>query len=199
MEYELCFRKCNNELNLIAYNDVDWASSLDDRHCTTGYCFSLTENGLPISLSSSKATVPDGIAAYLLKRCSEVIAPSLTVLLELSLQQGVSPSEWKSANVVPIPKKGDAHEVTKYRPVSLLSQVSKVLERLIIRQVSSFIKDSLYDIQHGFRCNRSYVTQLLNVFYDLRRALDSSNEIDLLYLDFAKVLTPYLTANSCKN
>ena len=118
--------------------------------------------------------------------CSEVIAPSLTVFFELSLQQGVFPSEWKSANVVPIPKKGDAHEVTNYRPVSLLSQVSKVLERLIFRQVSSFIKDSLYDIQHGFRCNRSCVTQLLNVFHDLGRAFDSGNEIDLLYLDFAK-------------
>ncbi|CAB4029272.1 Hypothetical predicted protein, partial [Paramuricea clavata] len=138
------------------------------------------------SLSPSKATGPDGIPAYLLKRCSEVIAPSLTVIFELSLQQGVFPSEWKSANVVPIPKKGDAHEVTNYRPVSLLSQVSKVLERLIFRQVSSFIKDSLYDIQHGFRCNRSCVTQLLNVFHDLGRALDSGNEIDLLYLDFAK-------------
>jgi hypothetical protein len=137
-------------------------------------------------LSPSKATGPDGIPAYLLQRCSEVIAPSLTVLFELSLQQGVFPSEWKSANVVPIPKKGDAHEVTNYRPVSLLSQVSKVLERLIFRQVSSFIKDSLYDIQHGFRCNRSCVTQLLNVFHNLGRALDSDNEIDLLYLDFAK-------------
>ena len=138
------------------------------------------------SLSPSKATGPDGIPAYILKRCSKVIAPSLTVLFELSLQQGVFPSEWKSANVVPIPKKGDAHEVTNYRPVSLLSQVSKVLERLIFRHVSSFIKDSLYDIQHGFRCNRSCVTQLLNVFHDLGRALDSGNEIDLLYLDFAK-------------
>ena len=132
------------------------------------------------SLSPSKATGPDGIPAYLLKRCSEVIVPSLTVLFELSLQQGVFPSEWKSANVVPIPKEGDAHEVTNYRPISLLSQVSKVLERLIFRQVSSFIKDSLYDIQHGFCCNRSCVTQLLNVFHDLGRALDSGNEIDLL-------------------
>jgi hypothetical protein len=108
------------------------------------------------SLSPSKATGPDGVPAYLLKCCSEVIAPCLTVLFELSLQQGVFPSEWKSANVVPIPKKGDAHEVTNYRPVSLFSQVSKVLERMIFRHVSSFIKDYLYDIQHGFRCNSTF-------------------------------------------
>ncbi len=49
IEYELCFRKGNNELNLVAYSDADWASLLDDRHSTTGYCFSLAENGLPIS------------------------------------------------------------------------------------------------------------------------------------------------------
>ncbi|CAB4005270.1 Hypothetical predicted protein [Paramuricea clavata] len=133
-----------------------------------------------------EATPPDGIPAYLLKRSAEVIAPSLTVLFELSLLQGAFPSQWKYVNVVPIPKKGDAHEVTNYRPVSLLSRVSKILERCIFGQVSSFIKDSLYDIQHGFRCNRSCVTQLLNVFHDLGRALDSGNEIDLLYLDFAK-------------
>ena len=137
-------------------------------------------------LSPSKATGPDGIPAYLLKRCSVVIAPSLTALFELSLQQGVFPSEWKAANVVPIPKKGDTHEVTNYRPVSLLSQVSKVLERLIFSQVSSFVENSLYDLQHGFRCKRSCVTQLLSVLHDLGRTLDSGKETDLIYLDFAK-------------
>ncbi|CAB4030388.1 Hypothetical predicted protein [Paramuricea clavata] len=52
------------------------------------------------------------------------------------------------------------------------------------QEVTGFFFHSLYDIQHGFHCNRSCVTQLLNVF--LGRALDSGNEIDLLYLDFPK-------------
>ena len=50
-EYELCYRKCDGELNLLAYSDMHWASSLENRHSTTGYCFSLTENG-PISWKS---------------------------------------------------------------------------------------------------------------------------------------------------
>jgi hypothetical protein len=54
MEHELCFRKCDGELNLIAFTDADWASSLDDRQSTTGYCFSLTENGPPILWKSKK-------------------------------------------------------------------------------------------------------------------------------------------------
>ena len=157
------------------------SNSLDSLNVSESDVQSLLSN-----LSPSKATGPDGIPAYLLKRCSEVIAPSLTALFELSLQQGVFPSEWKAANVMPIPKKGDTHEVTNYRPVSLLSQVSKVLERLIFSQVSSFVENSLYDLQHGFRCKRSCVTQLLSVLHDLGRTLDSGKETDLIYLDFAK-------------
>ena len=53
-EYELCFKKCDGVLSLIAYSDADWASSLDDRHSTTGYCFSLNENGPPIVWKSRK-------------------------------------------------------------------------------------------------------------------------------------------------
>ena len=54
MEYELCFKKCSSELNLIAYSQADWASSLEDRHNTSGYCFSLTKNGALISWKSKK-------------------------------------------------------------------------------------------------------------------------------------------------
>ena len=54
-------------------------------------------------LTSSKSTGPDGIPSFILKKCLAVIAPSLTALFNLSLQQGKVPSEWKISNVVPIP------------------------------------------------------------------------------------------------
>ena len=107
------------------------------------------------NLTPSKATGPDGIPSFILKKCSAVIAPSLAALFNLSLQQGKVPSEWKMENVVPIPKKDNLQVVTNYRPVSLLSIVSKVLEHLIFTHVSNFVKTSLYDLQHGFRPNRS--------------------------------------------
>ena len=56
MDYELCFGKVDGDLTLIAYSDADWASSLDDRHSVSGYCFSLSENGSPISWKSKKRT-----------------------------------------------------------------------------------------------------------------------------------------------
>jgi hypothetical protein len=83
---------------------------------------------LLLNLLTDKATGPDGISARLLKECSNEIAPSLTALFNKSLSLGKVPQEWKKANVVPVPKKGDIHEISNDRPISLLSLVSKLLE-----------------------------------------------------------------------
>jgi len=56
VDYELCYRKCANDRTLIGYSVDDCASSTDDRRSTTGYCFSLTENGL-ISWKSRKQRI----------------------------------------------------------------------------------------------------------------------------------------------
>lgn len=52
--YELCFKKTDEDLHLIAFSDFDWASSVEDRHSTTGYCFSLTILGPVISWKYKK-------------------------------------------------------------------------------------------------------------------------------------------------
>jgi hypothetical protein len=75
------------------------------------------------NLSTDKATGPDEISAQLLKECSNEIAPSMTALFNKSHSLGKVPQEWKEANVVPIPQKGNIHEVTNYRPISLLSHL----------------------------------------------------------------------------
>ena len=141
---------------------------------------------LLLNLLTDKATGPDGISARLLKECSNEIAPSLTALFNKSLSLGKVPQEWKEANVVPVPKKGDIHEISNYRPISLLSLVSKLLEQVVHIHVSEFVQSSLSDLQHGFRRKRSCTTQLLRVFHDVGMALDSGKEADMIYLDFSK-------------
>lgn len=55
IDYELCFKKCNGDLNLVAYSDSDWASSLEDRRSITGYCLSLSNSGPLIAELSTRA------------------------------------------------------------------------------------------------------------------------------------------------
>ena len=108
-------------------------------------------NCLISSLPADKSSGPDGISVRLLKECADEISASLTALFNMSLSQGKVPQEWKEANVVPVFKKGDVHDVSNYRSISLLSIVSKLLERVIHIHVSEFVKPSLSDFQHGLR------------------------------------------------
>jgi len=82
LHFELCFRKCNDGLQLIGFSDADWASSVDDRRSTSGYCFSLTKCGPLISWRSRKQPV------VALSSCeAEYIALSATVQEGLYLVQ----------------------------------------------------------------------------------------------------------------
>ena len=105
------------------------------------------------NLSTDKATGPDEILyiCQIVKIMSNEIAPSMTALFNKSLSLGKVPQEWREANVVPIPKKGNIHEVSNYRPISLLSLVSKFLEQVVNIHVSEFVQSSPNNLQHGFR------------------------------------------------
>ena len=78
-----------------------------------------------------KATGPDEIPAYILKNLADHLAPYLTRLYQLSLDQGNVPDDWKKANIVPVFKKGERHVASNYRPVSLTSIACKLLEHIV--------------------------------------------------------------------
>ena len=94
---------------------------------------------------------------------SEQIAPSLTLLFNKSLEEGVFPDEWKLANIVPVYKKDDRQYVENYRPISLLTIISKVLERCVLVRLRDHLLEILDCTQHGFIPGKSCVTQLVEV------------------------------------
>ncbi|CAB3982691.1 Hypothetical predicted protein [Paramuricea clavata] len=138
------------------------------------------------TLDISKATGPDGIPAKLLKETASVIAPSLCKLFNKSLRTGEMPRDWKLANMVPIYKKNEREHVENYRPISLLSVISKVLERCILNNIKDQLYKSIPACQHGYLTGKSCVTNLLEALDHVGSLLDHGEQIDLVYLDMSK-------------
>ena len=146
----------------------------------------LSEHEVELALKSldiNKATGPDGIPAKLRKETASIIAPSLSKLFNKSLHLGAVPEQWKLANVVPVFKKGDKGKIENYRPISLLSIVSKVLERRVFLNIEHHLWHLTNKFQHGFLQGRSCVTNLLEV---IGKILDNGGQVDTIYLDMAK-------------
>ena len=86
-------------------------------------------------LDANKATGPDDIPVRLLKEMVDVIAPSLCNLFNNSIRLGKFPTDWKTANVCPIYKKDNKQHAENFNPISLLSVVSKVMERCVFNGI----------------------------------------------------------------
>ena len=81
------------------------------------------------ALELHKAPGPDGINSYIIKKSEAVIAPALMKLFNKCLDKGIFPDSLKTASIVPLHKGGAREEPTNYRPISLLPQFSKLLEK----------------------------------------------------------------------
>ena len=114
--------------------------------------------------------------------------PYLARLLEMTINNGTLPGDWRRATVVPVYKGGDRSLVTNYRPVSLTSVVCKQMEHIIasyLRQVWE-INDWLYEGQHGFRPGYSCESQVIAVCQDIADSLDNGDRVDAIVVDFPK-------------
>ncbi len=93
----------------------------------------------------------------LIKSIIEHVVKPFTTICNQSFLTGIFPSNMKTAKVIPIFKNGDRHCFSNYRPISLLSQFSKILEKIFVRRIDNFIDKHklLSDHQLVFRTNRS--------------------------------------------
>lgn len=136
-----------------------------------------------------KQCLSDPLPTRLLKSSVDILAPFLSRLFCWSLEHGVVPSRMKAAHITPILKKADLDPVdTKsYRPISNLSVLSKLLERLVAKQLVTYLRDNglLPDRQSAYRAHHSTETAVLRVLADILLALDSGNLAVLTLLDLS--------------
>lgn len=130
----------------------------------------------------------DNISCVVLKDAYPSLLNILTILINLSLSEGVFPNELKTAKVLPLYKSGDHSLINNYRPVSVLSVFSKIFERIMYKRLISFVNKNnlLYKYQFGFR--KGYGTELALVMMvdKISDALDKGKHVLGLFLDFTK-------------
>ena len=116
----------------------------------------------------------DNITSHMLRLTSDAISSCLASIFNMSIKECIFPDIWKMAIVVPVHKKGDTSDMSNYRPVSLLSLISKVFEKIICRQVNDYLEEHviLSPTQNGF-CRRlsceTALTHLTNLLFSARR------------------------------
>lgn len=137
-------------------------------------------------LDTCKGAGPDGIPPLFLKNTSSSICVPVSIIFNKCIDEGVFPTIWKTANITPIYKDGDKHNVENYRPISLLPALSKVFERLVHNEVYANLQGVLIAEQHGFVMNRSTVTNLLLYTNYLFESMDRGIQVDSVYTDFRK-------------
>ena len=138
------------------------------------------------NLDPNKAPGPDKIHGKVLKSCAKSLAIPLTILFRTSYYTCTIPKDWKSANIVPVFKKGCKNNICNYRPISLTSLVMKVYERVIRSELLPKVIAKIDKRQHGFLPSKSCETQLIPYYDMLAQNLNKGSRTDVIYFDFAK-------------
>ena len=140
------------------------------------------------SISSNKSTGVDGIPIRFLKMCHNTVCTILKHIVNQSLKTRVVPEGWKIACLTPLYKEGDRDQPGNYRPVSILPAASKILEKVVHKQVSEYLEryKVLSEAQFGFRKNHSTATCVINFINDIYINMDEGRLTGVVFLDLKK-------------
>ena len=142
-----------------------------------------------IMKSPSKHCSMDPVPTWLLKNSLDPVLPMITAIFNQSLESGEVPKSMKNALITPLLKKPklDSTDISNYRPVSNLSFLSKVLERVVDAQLSRYLTENgLHEkLQSAYRKNHSTETALIRVQNDIMLAFGEKKVCLLLLLDLS--------------
>ena len=140
------------------------------------------------AMNKNKSTGPNSLHNNIINIAHNILALPLSHIINLSFISGVFPDNLKIAQIIPIHKKDDKLLCDNYRPISLLSNISKIIEKLMHYRLSDFLKNSniLYTLQFGFRSKYSTNHALIQITEKLRKAIDDKNYACGVFIDLQK-------------
>ena len=139
-------------------------------------------------LDTSKANGPYDIPIYLIKLAKENISKPITTIFNNSFATGIFPQYLKLSRIIPLYKGDSSYMVSNYRPISLLSPFSKILEKLACSRLLDYFnkKDLFYKYQFGFRKNYSTTLALIEITDNFLKSIDNGLYTCGIFLDFSK-------------
>ena len=135
-----------------------------------------------------KATGPDGINNRILKTCSDQLSIPLAIIFNKCIQTETFPTQWKYANFCPIFKTGDSQIISNYRPISLLSLVSKIFEKILYNRMYNYcVQNNILTARNsGFKKMDSAINQLIHLSHLIYKGLDDEMKIGMIFMDITK-------------
>ena len=140
------------------------------------------------SIRNDCSTGYDNIPASFIKPISEYISSPLTFIINNFIKEAKFPSQWKIARISPIPKVSTPSELKDYRPVSILPILSKVYEKLVLKQITQFIEEQnvYHKYQSGFRKHHSTSKILTKLYDDIKNSMKRSEISVAIFADYSK-------------
>ena len=150
---------------------------------TRTYIWDILKNSTPKNSQGH-----DRISSKIIKLLAYELLTPLTLLANKIICTGTFPETWKKSLIIPLYKKGDPLKECNYRPISLLPCLSKIVEKVLVKQISRhFELHNLFPkTQYGFRAKKSTEQAVNNLVFEIEKLKNSKKDIAVVLLDFSK-------------
>ena len=140
------------------------------------------------TLNPHKGTGPNGLPTKFLLMFKDEISIPLTIIFNISQRTGTFPDILKLSKTIPVFKKGSKLNLANYRPISLLSNINKIFEKLMFNRVYKFLEENncLYSLQFGFRKRHNTIHALIQITEKIKNALDNGDHACGVFIDLQK-------------
>lgn len=170
------------------YVENDNVDIADESICNCSNHLRLTEKNISEVISGlkpNKPSSPDGIPILFYKNTTVSITKPLLIIFNKSLQTNHYPTMWKKSFIAPIHKKGDKANIVNYRPVSIISAISKIFEKILQIHILSLTQRYMAPQQHGFTAKKSTVTNLTEFSDYLAVNVANGGQVDAAQADLS--------------
>lgn len=175
-------------LKLHFQDNISETCTTPTENCSSFFFHPTTPNEVSkiiLNLKNKSSTGVDEIPVKLLKYANEAISIPFAHFINLSLELGQFPDELKIGKVIPVYKRGDMSQIENFRPIVLLSYLSKIIEKLVTSRIYDFIesKNIFSNCQYGYRTNRSTESACTNFVQKLYEYINVGKKVAAVFFD----------------